>query len=287
MWIGVIAKLIWRVPLIYDTHELWPDRNGRLESRKWLMAAEAIFVRVADSTITTSPGYSQLLARRYRITPPVLVRNLPTGVPLDGLDKSLDSPTLAYAGGLLRGRGLEQAIEVLVVVPEVRLALIGDGHEPYIRELREHARRLNVEDRVEFRGLVPPGEVVNALASAHVGLCLIQPVCRSYELTLPNKLFEYVAAGLPILASDLPVIGDLTRRHDLGEVVPSNDISAIATALQKLLDPTRNAECRRRAAVFASQADWRREREVLAGVYRDVCLDGSPRHQNAQDLSRR
>ena len=58
-------------------HELWPDRNGRPEWRPWLLACERLFVRLADATITTSPGYAELIARRYRVLPPVVVRNIP------------------------------------------------------------------------------------------------------------------------------------------------------------------------------------------------------------------
>ena len=84
MWIGVAAKLARGTPVVYDSHELWADRNGRPEPRAWLLAAEALFVRVADEVVTTSPGYAEELARRYRIAPPTLVRNLPAGAPADG-----------------------------------------------------------------------------------------------------------------------------------------------------------------------------------------------------------
>ena len=73
-----------------------------------------------------------------------------------------------------------------------------------------------VSDRVEFAAPVPPGKVVESIREAGAGLALIQPVCLSYRMSLPNKLFEYLAAGVPVLASDLPAIGALVPKHGIG-----------------------------------------------------------------------
>lgn len=268
MWIGVTAKAVWKVPLVYDCHELWADRNGRPEPRAWLVAAESLFVRMADEVITTSPGYSDELARRYRIATPTLVRNLPTVSTRGGPPRNGDPPRVVYVGGLLRGRGLEQAIEALVHLPGVHLTLIGPGQLNYRQELTALADVLGVGAQLELRGAVSPAAVVTALVGADVGLCLIQPICRSYELTLPNKLFEYAAAGVPLLASDLPVIAATVREWDAGEVVPPSDPSAIAEGMRRLLNPERSARVRAGARAMAHASRWEDEREVLLGVYR-------------------
>jgi glycosyltransferase involved in cell wall biosynthesis len=267
MWIGVAAKALTSARVVYDAHELWADRNGRREPRPWLLAAEALFVRVADEVVTTSPGYAAVLARRYRTRAPRVVRNIPAAGPAHNGAAPASAAELAYLGGVMPGRGLEQAIEALRLVPEVRLAVTGPGSEAYRAALRAHAERHGVADRVELRPPVPPNAVVGALAGARVGLCLIQPICRSYELTLPNKLLEYAAAGLPVLASDLPVIAAVTREHDLGEVVPPGDAAAIAAGIRRLLEPARNADCRRNAERFARTATWERERRILRAAY--------------------
>ena len=77
MWVGVAARLIGGTAVIYDSHELWADRNGRPEPRWWLLACEFLFVRCAHRTITASPGYAEIMARRYRIQPPRVIRNIP------------------------------------------------------------------------------------------------------------------------------------------------------------------------------------------------------------------
>jgi glycosyltransferase involved in cell wall biosynthesis len=165
------------------------------------------------------------------------------------------------------GRGLEPAIEALAGVPGLRMALVGPGAESYRGRLLALAERAGVADRVELRAAVAPDDVVAAVQGASFGLMLIEPVCRSYELTLPNKLFEYAAAGVPMLAGDLPVIGALVRRHDLGEAVSPADVGQVAAAMRRLLEPDRNRELRRQVAAFAAGNTWAREREALSAVY--------------------
>lgn len=282
MWVGIAAKVGLGTRVVYDSHELWADRNGRPELRPWLVAAEALFVRVADEVVTTSPGYAEELARRYRIAPPTLVRNLPAG-PRAGGGRPAAPPTLVYAGGLLRGRGLEQAITALALAPGLHFALIGPVAGSYRAELLAAAARAGVADRVCLRGPVTPAQVVAELEGASMGLCLIQPVCRSYELTLPNKLYEYAAAGLPVLASDMPVIAATVRAWDAGEVVPPGDTAAIAAGMTRLLDPDRAASCRAGARAMAQASRWETERELLRSVYtRVLAIPERPRMEDSR-----
>lgn len=265
MWVGLVAKMVLRSRLVYDAHELWPDRNGRWEWRPWLLASEAVFTRVADQTVVASPGFVDPMRRRYRIAPRV-VRNIPERA--DSAPPHASGEGVAvYVGALLKGRGLEQAIDAIALAPSVRLRLIGPGAEPLIAALRLRAATAGVEDRVEFLPPVAPDRVVPALAGAGVGLSLFQPVCLSHELTLPNKLFEYLAAGLPILSSDMSVSGDFVRRHGVGEVVPATNPAAIAEGLRSLLAPGRREELAPRIERVASEFSWEAERRELLEAY--------------------
>jgi glycosyltransferase involved in cell wall biosynthesis/SAM-dependent methyltransferase len=269
MWIAIAAKLLRGSSVVYDCHELWADRNGRPEWRPWLVACEALFVRVADATITTSPGYADAIARRYRVPRPTVVRNIPARRRMQAHEEPpRDQPVVMYVGGLMPGRGLEQSIRALTRAPELRLRLLGPGGERYRASLQRCAEQAGVAGRVELRAAVPPGELLDAIAGADVGLMLIEPVCRSYELTLPNKLFEYAAAGVPILASDLPVIGAVVRSEAIGEVVHVDDARKIGQAMRALAEPARNRSVRERVRAFAARETWERERAVLADVYR-------------------
>ncbi len=266
MWAGVAIKRLCGTRLIYDSHELWADRNGRWEWRPWLVASEALFVRIADEVITTSPGHAQALAARYRIPTPLVVRNIPEWVTAQPT-RPYEPPRIVYLGGLMPGRGLEEMIETLPHLPTMTLRAIGPGAEAYRQHLRALADRFGVADRVQLLDSVPPPAVPSVLAGAAVGLCLIQPVCRSYELSLPNKLFEYVAAGVPVLASDLPCIADLVDRYGFGVVVAPNGPPAIAAGIERLLAPGSRSHALAGARAFTAANSSAGELAVLGRAY--------------------
>jgi glycogen synthase len=271
MWAGLLVKWLYGARLVYDSHELWADRNGRWEWRPWLIACEALFVRAADGVVTASPGYAGALASRYRIAPPAVVRNIPESPPPSvpaTRSGERGKPLVVYVGGLMPGRGLEQMIDALPQIPEARLCAVGPGAPPYRAGLLARARAAGVSDRVELRAPVAPGEIGEVLAGATAGLCLIQPICRSYELSLPNKLFEYAAAGVPVLASDLPIIGRLVRREEIGVLAPVEDSGAIAAGLRSLAEPERWRLTAQRARAFADTHRWPQEARTLECVYR-------------------
>jgi glycosyltransferase involved in cell wall biosynthesis len=261
MWAGLAAKLATGCALVYDSHELWADRNGRWEYRPWLIACEWLFVRFADAVTTTSPGHARALAGRYRIATPVVIRNLPER----GVDPVAPEPVLAYVGGIMPGRGIEQAIDALALLPGVRIRATGPGAPRYRAALLARAELRGVSDRLELRSPVAPREVVDAIAGAAAGLCLIQPVCRSYELSLPNKLFEYLAAGVPVLCSDLPVMACVIGANGLGEIVDQADPEAIAAGARRLLCADR--DLRDRVLRFGRAHLWEDEAGKLARLY--------------------
>ncbi len=152
----------------------------------------------------------------------------------------------------------------------MRLRLLGPVDSAYREELVRLARAEGVEERVEFAAPVPPSEVVATLAEADVGLALFQPTCLSHRLVLPNKLFEYVLAGLPVVGSDLPMIAKFVEEHGVGAAVDPGDADAIARALEETLRPEQNRELRAAARRARASIDWREESEVLAGVYREA-----------------
>jgi len=273
MWCALAIKLTCGARVVYDSHELWADRNGRWEQRWWLLASEALFVRLADATIVASPGFADELARRYRVARPIVIRNIPEGaIPEEGppartIPEPQAPPLVVYVGGLMSGRGLEQTIDALAHAPAMRLRAIGPGSLEYRASLLQRATAAGVADRVELVPAVPPAAVSEVLASATVGLCLFQPVCYSYELTLPNKLFEYAAAGVPVLACDLPVIATVVRAGGLGEVVPCEDPRGIAAGLERLVEPGRWSDAARCSRTFARANDWSAEARVLGELY--------------------
>jgi glycosyltransferase involved in cell wall biosynthesis len=133
--------------------------------------------------------------------------------------------------------------------------------------LTDLAESEGIAERIEFAAPVPPGGVVDALLPVSAGLALIQPACLSYRLSLPNKLFEYVAAGVPVLASDLPVIGRFVRDNEVGLVAPPDDVGEIAAKLTEILQADRNDALRVAVRRADAEIQWSREADLLAEIY--------------------
>ena len=268
MWVGVVAKVLTGALVIYDSHELWPDRNGRWERRWWLLSSEALFVRVADRVVMSSPGHGEVLAARYRTDPPTIVRNIPERRLAASSPRSVESsqPSAVYVGGLLPNRGIEQTMNGLGHTERIGLRLLGSGGDAYVDRLKRLAEVV-APGRVEFLPAVASDEVVDSIAGGTFGVALFQPTCESHRLVLPNKVFEYLAAGLPVLVSDVPVLRALVEEHECGLVASPTDPDAIALAMNELSQPNRNRAMKSAAHAAAEEMSWERERGRLARCY--------------------
>ena len=274
------------VPLIYDSHEFWPDKNqyennsGSLRDRVsefiWTWR-ERTYSRKASAIIMTSAGHAQGLRLAYRVQAPVLVRNIPEyqrGNDRTILKKKFNlgdsDQIIVYFGNIQRNRGIEQAIAALRELPSaVHLVIIGYG--PYRDVLKKQIAHDLVE-RVHFHDAIPFEQIINTLYSADVGLASFQDNCFSHRYVLPNKPFEYMLAELPIVASDLPELRRLVSEVGYGELFVPNDVHDLARALKKVLSDQALRERYRAAARQASETTyrWDLEKKRLLDLYKRI-----------------
>ena len=272
---ALILRALTRSRIVYDSHELWLRRNVRAD--RWLAPlVEAVIerwgVRAADAVITVSPSIAAWLTDRYQLTePPILVRNVPVwhGAPspeqgrlrtLAGL--GANDRVVSYCGGITTGRGLEETVDALAVLPDdVHLVVLGFGAPAYCTELVGRARDRGVAERVHLVGHVPVPDVAKALADADLAVVYVRPIVLSYLYCLPNKLFESVHAGLPIVAADLPDCASFVRQHGIGEVFADGTPEDLAAAIAAVL--ARAPEYRAAALALAPSLNWRLEADGL------------------------
>jgi glycosyltransferase involved in cell wall biosynthesis len=279
-----------RPPLVYESHGYAPDVAAALpelvatatrpSARKLrrLAAREARVWQRADGYVTITAGLRAELERRYG--PRARIAVIPDGVRLG--PRATDAATgisqgvVAYAGHLYPWKGVDVLLEALARVPGTRGLIIG-GHaeEPDLARVKALAERLAIGDRVTFTGMVDPGAVAELLRQADV-LALPNPASAiSTRFTSPLKLFEYMAAGRPIVASDLPSIREILEHEVNALLVTPGDAAALAGAIERLLaEPALASRLARAALERAPEYSWDRRAERLDGLFHQVISTG-------------
>jgi glycosyltransferase involved in cell wall biosynthesis len=272
------------VPYVYDAHDLWLGRPRRERSRIYFALnqllyglVERLLIPRAAATLTVSEPIARHLRRRYRLVRVHLVPNYPEpGRP--GQRKELRSlvgggsigtrgAVVLYLGGLMAGRGLEQLVDAVGMARSPELVLLGDG--PLASDLLRRAASSGAADRVHLLAPVSPEEVTAYATSADIGVSPIVPSSLNYRFSLPNKLFQYMAAGIPVVASDLPQVREVVEGAGCGIVVDTTRPAAIAAAIDRLAaDPDEaRAMGRRGREAVESRFNWSVAAAALLHAY--------------------
>jgi glycosyltransferase involved in cell wall biosynthesis len=282
-----------RVPFVYDAHDLWLGRprrdRGRLSfalNQLWYTLVERLLVPRAAAAMTVSPPIARHLEKRYGLAEVALVPNYPDpdadAVPgvldlrlLPGAERlAPDRPVVLYLGGLMAGRGLEQLVDAMAHTERPQLVLLGEGQ--LAEALRARAVRRGIADRVHHLAPVPPDDVIAVAATADVGVSPIVPSCLNYRWSLPNKLFQYLAAGIPVVASDFPQVREIIEDARAGLVADTTSSAAVAAAIDAVLADPDEAKAmgeRGRAAV-ADRFNWDVSARSLLEVDASVSMPG-------------
>jgi glycosyltransferase involved in cell wall biosynthesis len=182
-----------------------------------------------------------------------------------------------YQGGLLSDRGIEQGMEAILAVPDAVLAIMGFG--PAQAEIEALAGSPRFRDRVRMLAPVSPDALLDWTASADVMLMAIQPTSINHRYTTPQKLWEAIAAGTPVVASDLPGMAGIVRDTGSGVLVDATDPADIARGIRAIVDaPPDERRAMRERTWQAGQEryNWERETETLLALYRSLLGQAAP-----------
>lgn len=230
------------VPIVYDSHEYFLGAAG-LTNRPfpqwvWRQIESRIFPNLVH-VITVNEHIAQVYHQQYGVEVKV-VRNvpelLPSPEPITRAEFGLPEGRLAILQGAFmdRDRGVLEAVAAMDLLPDVHLLLVGAGVE------WEEARRRSSARSAENQIICLPKQDYNRLRQltrlADVGLSLDKPVHENYQFSLPNKLFDYLHAGVPVVASNVSEVAKIVREFGVGEVAGSVDPDAIAAAVRKVFD---------------------------------------------------
>jgi glycosyltransferase involved in cell wall biosynthesis len=237
--LGMLIKIITGAKLIYDAHELESDRNGITKLQgKLTLYVEKFLWNLVDGLIVVSPSIEKWYLDNIGFKKSAVVLNSPL---FDGVNKSKqnylrekfkirsDELIFIYIGILGVGRGLDNLIQAFSN-KNVKSHIVFLGFGDYSERLKKLA---DEKSNFHFHEAVPHSQVVPIAMSANYGLCLIEKISLSDYLCLPNKLFEYCFAGLPILASNFPDIRKIIEEYSVGECCEI-DVLSIIDAVKKM-----------------------------------------------------
>ncbi|HWX87869.1 MAG TPA: glycosyltransferase [Solirubrobacteraceae bacterium] len=272
---GAIGARLTGAQLVYDSHELATSVPYRERSWAWFVGAiERLVVPRCAAIITVSDGIAARLRERYRLShTPTVVRNV-TALRVQGrgrlrerLGIGRDVPLVLHQGAPAPARGCELLVAAVAELADVWLAFLGDPEPGYETTLRAAIARSGARDRVRLLPSVPLGELLAHTAEADAGVTLLQDTCENHRLALPNKLFEYISAGIPVVASDLPETRGLIECYGVGWCAAPGDLGSLTRALSAALGSREDRRLHQRLAEAARELSWAREQRRLLGLY--------------------
>ena len=283
----------WRAPLVYDAHELfvdqmtlgpaaaslpWPNRVKQTLAQRNFARLERRLIGQAAAVITVSQSIVVELADRYHIPPPTLVLNTPRYQDMaagsDYLRRRLglraEQHIMLLQGAVLPDRHLLELVQTLPRLPDtVVLTFLGFNLGTYQEPIRQEAARLGLQSRVFMLDALPAAQLLEATASADVGMILLAGRNKNDRFAMPNKLFEYMMAGLPFVASDWPEMGRVARATGAGVTVTEPTPAAVAAAVNDILQtPARHAAMRAAGLAAARREyNWEAQAARLLDLY--------------------
>jgi len=275
--VGVLLKLRGK-KVVYDVHEDYPVYFRYKEAfprplrrpLAWLMgkmerAAGPVFDAVVAATPTIYERFSAL-NRKTRI-----VHNFPSRAGIGRENPGPKEDAVVYVGSLTLDRGIEEMIEAVNIarsILPVRLLLAGDFGS---RKVEEYVKNLPGFSCVDFHGHTSRDETTRLLSRAKIGMVVCRPQ-DNYRFAYPTKLFEYMAAGLPVIASDFALWREIIEGAGCGLTVDPTSPGEIADAIVNILrDPVEaRAMGERGKRAVREKYNWEKEKEKLLGLYEDI-----------------
>ena len=262
--------------VVHDSHEYFtgvPELEGRKFAKAtWKRIEKKIFPKL-KYIYTVNDSIAGLYKNEYGINFSV-VRNFPILIErtfeIPKSKSELEIPQnkkiILYQGSVNVDRGLVEAVEAMQYVNDAILLVVGEGD--ILEEVKAKAEKLNLSEKIIFKKRVPFEELWNYTSHADIGISLDKDTNINYRFSLPNKIFDFVHAGVPVLASNLVEIKKIFSKYDIGELTENNEPEHIAVKLNSMLNNSEKMkQWKENCFVAAQELCWQKEEIVLREIY--------------------
>lgn len=275
LWPNSIISRWKKIPLVYDSHEIFtevPELVSRPSKQNIWRKLEARLFPKLSYVFTVNNSIASWFESRYGIRP-LVVRNMPrfSKPAISTMTRQeLNLPeqgkiVLLQGAGINIDRGAEELVDAMSLIRDVTLVIVGSGD--VIPFLKKRVQEKQLESRVIFTGKVPHEKLRAYTAIADLGVTLDKPTNINYKFSLPNKIFDYIHAGVPVLASELPEVAAIVSNYKVGVVIPSVTPDAVAKGISEAFSSAEYETWKANALNAASVLCWETEEEVLKSVY--------------------
>ena len=269
--LGVLLKFFFKARLVYDAHELETEANGPSGVVKRLAGCiERVLIKYVDMTIVVSESISDWYALTYSMPRPVVVLNSPRRRCLsqcnyfrEQLGIREDQLIFLYQGALFPGRGVHLILEAFKARRDDSVVVVFMGYGELEKDVVASAAKFG---NIFFYPAVSPQVVLDYTSSADVGVSLIEATCLSYYYCMPNKLFEYAMAGLPVIVSNMKEMSEFVRFNRVGVVADQCSVGAINQAIDVFLSCDLS-EMKSRSYVAACKFSWEVQEQKMISAY--------------------
>jgi glycosyltransferase involved in cell wall biosynthesis len=288
--IGIAAARKVGARCVCDFHEWWSE-NVKYDywkkkyipysekEKRFFKRVEKLIMAKADAVIVVCESIAKELCREttndtrkvhvIRNIPPVETSDEEKSVPLrDQISISKDQLILLWQGGTGKGRNIEPIIEALAYAPSVTFVIRGPCLDAFGQGYRSIAERVGARDRLILLDSIPSVEVVRGAMGADIGIWSLERLCKNFTYALPNKVFEYLAAGIPVMAANFPEVKKLVEDKGVGMCFDPDDPKSIGATLNHLSDnPKLRLEMRRRIPSLLQSLNAEKEWQKIVDLY--------------------
>ncbi len=277
LWPNYVISKLKNIDLVYDSHEIFcevPELQSTPVKKQIWESIERRIVPKLKKCITVNQSIANYFKDKYK-TSFTVVRNIPLKT-VDFVPKSRkemhmpqDKKIVIFQGaGINIDRGAEELVQAMQFVEGVKLYIIGGGD--VFPALKELTSEFKLDDKIEIISKIPKNELLHYTYNSDLGITIDKDTNLNYHFSLPNKIFDYIQAGIPVLASKLPEVEGLIKKYDLGDVIEGHDPKQIAEKITAMLSSDRYPTWRKNTIIAAQENTWETEKQNLVRLLNTI-----------------